>query len=47
VAAADVDGDGRADVLVGANGISAEIGGKEGLENGRAYLLLDAAARRP
>jgi hypothetical protein len=47
VAAGDVDGDGRVDALVGANGISARTGGKEGLENGRAYLLLDAVAIRP
>jgi hypothetical protein len=47
VAAADVDGDGRVDALVGANGVSAETGGLEGLENGRAYLLLDAAGAAP
>jgi hypothetical protein len=47
VAAADVDGDGRVDALVGANGVSAETGALEGLENGRAYLLLDAAGAAP
>jgi hypothetical protein len=47
VAAADVDGDGRPDALVGANGISAEVGGLPGLENGRVYLLHDAAGGAP
>lgn len=47
VAVADVDGDGRADALVGANGISTEVGGHEGLENGRVYLLLDVAGAPP
>jgi hypothetical protein len=40
VASGDVDGDGRPDLLVGANGISVDVGEIEGDENGQVYVYL-------
>jgi hypothetical protein len=40
VASGDVDGDGRPDLLVGANGISVDVGELAGDENGRVYVFL-------
>ncbi|MHC4846655.1 MAG: hypothetical protein ACYTCU_10915, partial [Planctomycetota bacterium] len=45
VASGDVNGDGRTDLLVGANGISVDVGELEGDENGQVYVFLGAAQR--